>query len=207
MAQVDGILEAPDRLRVQVINYLLGDIPNENIPEYPVPERGIEYILYYNPIDKTFWFESQNRDYTIDEKTEEIFDNIIPIKTAVQLSIKPLILSDNLSIDDMLEIISIFPDYEIGVYYNQGDIFKFEEKLFEVIQQHTSQQDWNPSTTPQLYKNKTPDNVIADWIQPTGQHDQYNTGDIVSHNEQLWISTIDANVWEPGVYGWDIYTE
>jgi len=83
MAQVDGILEAPDRLRVQVINYLLGDIPNENIPEYPAPEKGIEYMLYYNPIDKTFWFESQNRDYTIDEKTEEIFDNIIPIKTAV----------------------------------------------------------------------------------------------------------------------------
>jgi hypothetical protein len=28
------------------------------------------------------------------------------------------------------------------------------------------------------------------------------TGDKVSHNEKHWISDVDANVWEPGVYGW-----
>ena len=29
------------------------------------------------------------------------------------------------------------------------------------------------------------------------------TGDKVRHNEKVWVSTIDNNVWEPGVYGWD----
>ena len=33
------------------------------------------------------------------------------------------------------------------------------------------------------------------------------TGDIVSHNDQLWISTTDGNVWEPGIYGWEVYEQ
>jgi hypothetical protein len=28
-------------------------------------------------------------------------------------------------------------------------------------------------------------------------------GDKVLHNEETWVSIIDNNVWEPGVYGWD----
>jgi len=44
-------------------------------------------------------------------------------------------------------------------------------------------------------------------VQPTGAHDAYALGAIVAHNGQLWISTVDANVWEPGVYGWNTYTE
>ena len=42
------------------------------------------------------------------------------------------------------------------------------------------------------------------WVQPTGGHDAYNLGDRVTHNGQIWVSTINANVWEPGVYGWEV---
>ena len=44
------------------------------------------------------------------------------------------------------------------------------------------------------------------WVQPRGAHDAYALGAIVTHNGQLWISIVDSNVWEPGVYGWEIYT-
>lgn len=40
------------------------------------------------------------------------------------------------------------------------------------------------------------------WKQPTGGHDAYKKGDKVSHKGKNWQSTIDANVWEPGAYGW-----
>lgn len=36
--------------------------------------------------------------------------------------------------------------------------------------------------------------------------DAYNTGDKVSYNGKKWISSYDANVWEPGVYGWEEQT-
>ena len=42
-----------------------------------------------------------------------------------------------------------------------------------------------------------------EWSQPLGAHDAYSKGDQVSHNGKHWISTADANVWEPGVYGWE----
>jgi hypothetical protein len=41
-----------------------------------------------------------------------------------------------------------------------------------------------------------------DWVQPLGAHDAYALGDLVTHDEQTWVSTIDANVWEPGVSSW-----
>lgn len=42
-----------------------------------------------------------------------------------------------------------------------------------------------------------------EWIQPIGAADAYKIGDKVSHNGAHWISNINGNVWEPGVYGWD----
>lgn len=42
-----------------------------------------------------------------------------------------------------------------------------------------------------------------EWVQPTGAHDAYSIGDKVTHNGKQWVSTVDNNVWEPGVYGWE----
>lgn len=29
----------------------------------------------------------------------------------------------------------------------------------------------------------------------------------MTHNEKKWVSDVDSNVWEPGVYGWSEYAE
>ena len=44
--------------------------------------------------------------------------------------------------------------------------------------------------------------TYPEWVQPTGAHDAYQEGDKVSWEGKNWESTIDANVWEPGVSGW-----
>lgn len=41
------------------------------------------------------------------------------------------------------------------------------------------------------------------WVQPVGSEDAYPLGAEVTHNGFVWVSTVAANVWEPGVYGWD----
>ena len=45
------------------------------------------------------------------------------------------------------------------------------------------------------------------WVQPTGAHDCYNTGDKVTYNGQHYVSKIDGNVWSPSAYpqGWEVY--
>lgn len=40
-----------------------------------------------------------------------------------------------------------------------------------------------------------------EWVQPTGAHDAYAKGSQVTHNGEKYVSKIDANVWEPGVFG------
>lgn len=43
--------------------------------------------------------------------------------------------------------------------------------------------------------------VIPDWVQPDSTN-PYAKGDKVKHSGGVWVSDIDGNVWEPGVYGW-----
>ena len=47
------------------------------------------------------------------------------------------------------------------------------------------------------------------WVQPLGAGlGVYRTGDVRQHNGKLWRSTVDTNVWEPGVSQWaDITAE
>jgi hypothetical protein len=43
--------------------------------------------------------------------------------------------------------------------------------------------------------------VIPEWEQPDSTN-PYMKGDKVAHNSKTWVSDVDNNVWEPGVYGW-----
>ena len=108
-----------------------------------------------------------------------------------------------------LQTIDMFPKWEdnIGKTITNDDIskgydrYQYNGKLYKCIQPHTTQADWTPDVTPALW-------VIVsleewpDWIQPAGSHDAYAKGAKVTHNSKKWTSDVDANVWEPGVYGW-----
>ena len=37
----------------------------------------------------------------------------------------------------------------------------------------------------------------AEWVQPSGAHDAYNTGDQVMFEGAVWESVLDGNVWSP----------
>lgn len=49
-------------------------------------------------------------------------------------------------------IIDAFDSYEIGVEYSVGDKFKYDNRLFEVIEDHTSVEVWKPTSEPTKYK-------------------------------------------------------
>ena len=118
---------------------------------------------------------------------------------------RKLIRVDELDKDELLDMIDLYESYEIGKSYQADDIFKYEGKLYKVIQEHTSSENWIPSELPALYLNMMPDNVIPEWTQPTGAHDSYNTGDKVIYEGQVYESLIDGNTWSPIDYpqGWE----
>ena len=53
------------------------------------------------------------------------------------------------------KIINAFDFYEINKDYSAGDKFKYENKLYEVIEDHTSVAEWIPSSEPTKYKEIT----------------------------------------------------
>lgn len=50
------------------------------------------------------------------------------------------------------------------------------------------------------------DTTYPEWAQPTGAHDAYGVGDIVSYKGQLYRSLIAGNVYAPDAYpaGWEV---
>lgn len=90
----------------------------------------------------------------------------------------------------------------------KGERVLYNDILCKVLTDHTSQADWTPDAAPSLFaKVLIPDkNVIPEWEQPESTN-PYNKEDKVTHNGKTWRSTIDGNVWEPGVYGWEEITE
>lgn len=100
------------------------------------------------------------------------------------------------------EVTDLFPFWSTDTEYAVGDKRQYNGLLYRCVQAHTSQADWTPDKVPALWV-RTSTEEWPEWVQPAGAHDAYNTGDKVSHNEKHWISNMDANVYEPGVYGWD----
>ena len=115
---------------------------------------------------------------------------------------------------DMMEVASVFPKYVIGKTYKIKDVFSYgtnsvgDPQLYQVLQDHTSAEQWTPDATPSLYKAiGVTEDGYPEWVQPLGATDAYNKGDVVVYNNTLYQSLIDANVYSPDAYpaGWAVY--
>lgn len=106
--------------------------------------------------------------------------------------------------EQAIEVKALYPNWKNDTAYATGERVVYNKVLYKVLQDHVSQEGWTPEAAPSLFaKVLIPDeNVISAWEQP-GSTNPYMTGDKVSHNGKTWTSTIDNNVWEPGVYGWE----
>lgn len=107
---------------------------------------------------------------------------------------------------DALEAVELFPAWQPDAAYAVDERLRYSGKLYRVVQSHNSQADWTPDIAPALYTEVAEPGTIPVWKQPTGAQDAYMTGDRVRYPDEdgeVWISTVDNNVWEPGVYGWE----
>lgn len=107
---------------------------------------------------------------------------------------------------DALETPVLFPAWAVGTAYSVGERIDYGGKLYKCVQAHTSQEDWMPDATPALWTEVAKPGEIPVWVQPTGAQDAYMTGDRVHYptaDDAIYVSTVDNNVWAPGVYGWE----
>jgi len=115
-----------------------------------------------------------------------------------QIVLPDKIRADDLTDEQLTAIAGLFDSWRPGESVEAGWIRNFNGQLYECLQAHTTQSDWQPPEVPALWVVKQAPGVIAAWVQPTGAHDAYSVDTEVTHNGATWKSLVAANVWEPG---------
>lgn len=170
---------------------------NEPTPSYTPTDSVQEALEYFN------LYEENGIIYSRTE-TEEIYDELGVNTTAEVEELRTSIdaITAALSDEAAAEHPILFKEWKTGVNYVVGDRVRYRQGLYKVLTAHTSQATWTPDAAPSLFAillNPDPD-IIYDWIQPDSTNG-YANGARVRHNGDIWTSTADNNVWEPGAVG------
>ena len=126
------------------------------------------------------------------------------VRTVAEIAFAALAEDGRIDAQTAQQHAEAFEPWQPGAAYETGQLRRYGDSLYRCNQPHTSQADWPPDATPALWAPAAdPAEEWPEWRQPTGAQDAYSKGAQVSHNGGRWVSTVDANVWEPGAYGWD----
>ena len=80
-------------------------------------------------------------------------DNIVKeLEKGIKTAFETLVLSKDLSKEQKENILNQYKPYQIGKNYEENEKFTYKDKVYEVIQAHTSQTTWLPEATPALYR-------------------------------------------------------
>lgn len=135
--------------------------------------------------------------------------NAKQLRKAIQILIRDYLTNES----EMLELADIYPTFEemaaTKKNYKAGTIFSWG------LMEDGNKQLWRLKVKSKLDINTTPDmdpetfeKVGVDasgyplWTQPLDKKSAYDKGAIVSHLGKIWESTINNNMYEPGVKGW-----
>ena len=112
-------------------------------------------------------------------------------------------MAEGFTDEQALQVIALYPEWsDDSIDYKTGERIRYGGILYKVLQDHTSQEIWNPKDAPSLFTKvivETPGEIV-EWEQPESTNG-YSKGDKVTHNGKTYESLIDNNIWEPGVIG------
>lgn len=131
-------------------------------------------------------------------------DDLVETKNTYQIKLRSI--SDGAA----LKMPEVFPHWNgNNKEYVKGDKVLYNDVLYKVLQNHTSQEGWTPTSAPSLFaKVLTSEGEILEWEQPSSTN-PYMKGDKVRYNGKVYESLIDNNVWSPDGYpaGWKLIEE
>jgi len=122
----------------------------------------------------------------------------------------------SLTEEQAMEVAAVFDPWQPSKAYDVGDYLSYgvngvgDPQLYQVVQNHTSQEVWPPDVAASLYVAIGLDERgYPVWCQPAGAHDAYSAGDIVSYKGIIYQSLMDGNVYSPESYsgGWKVYAK
>lgn len=94
-------------------------------------------------------------------------------------ALRPYIEKAAISLDDndAANAVKLFPNWTIGIAVAVGERYQYADKLYKVVQAHTTQSDWTPDATPAMWAviDKTHAGTLDDPI-PASRGMEYEYG-------------------------------
>ena len=94
-------------------------------------------------------------------------------------ALRPYIEKAAASLDDndAANAVKLFPTWTIGIAVTVGERYQYADKLYKVVQEHTTQADWTPDKTPAMWAviDKTHAGTLDDPI-PAARGMEYEYG-------------------------------
>lgn len=141
------------------------------------------------------------KGYNVFVSHELIISKVYDEESKLDKVLKPIL--EVLNDEQALTFVNLYAEWKVGKIYSVGERIRYEGVLYKCVTEHIAQAGWEPGITPSVWAKilTAEDGSVLDWEQPDSTN-PYMTGDKVIHNGLTWISDVDNNVWEPGVYGW-----
>jgi len=138
---------------------------------------------------------------TLEERVSEI-------EQTNSISFRTMAESGEISEEIAADYPDLFLPWEEDAEYAIGNLRSYNGELYKCIQAHRSQALWTPDVATSLWvRVSNPTEEWPEWVQPISAETSYRLDAKVSHNDKHWISEIDYNTYEPGVYGWREVTD
>lgn len=153
-AYVNGGIDLPGKFATASEAEVLEEIRKQIAQQLYTGEATPALVTEYANLNKQLGILANNKQDTV-ERERALTKLVSKINKGNDKVLMTLLLNvlDPKTINTNKEvIINAFDNYEVNVDYSVGDKFKYENKLYEVIVEHTSVAEWLPSAEPTKYK-------------------------------------------------------
>ena len=178
-----------------------------------IDKQKSSYTVYFDKkLDDATKASIEALETTLANLTQVTQSSIMSLASVAD-PVPSLLMRANLTDDEAVNYISVYPEYKVGVDYKQNWIIRYGEDLYRIGQDHTSQEQWVPGSdgTTALYsKIDISEDGYETWQAWDGVSGAYAKDQVVRDptDEQLYKSLIDNNVWGPPSEQsnyWDLY--
>ena len=171
----------------------------ENSNEFCASNNIEEAMEYFD-----LYLDERTRRLKRNDPNQRIVDKLAINIENVEMFQKQLgAITDTLTDEEAKGLSLLFEEWSPSVVYKIGDRIRYNGGLYKCLEDNSATMDTIPSIASSLWTEILAESVseeIPAWEQPE-EGNGYADGDHVIHNDVIYISQVDNNIWEPGIAG------
>lgn len=171
----------------------------ENSKEFCTSNNIEEAMEYFD-----LYLDERTRRLKRNDPNQRIVDKLAINIENIEMFQKQLeAITDTLTDEEAKGLSLLFEEWRPSEVYKIGDRIRYNGVLYKCLEDNNATMETPPSVMPSVWTEifaETVSEEIPAWEQPE-EGNGYADGDRVIHNDIIYISQVDNNIWEPGTAG------